>query len=190
MTIAAGFYNTLMECEDPALIVEPLNGYRLKELLPLNPGEFRVPLGIPEVVKEGQDVTVVSYGSTLRIVLEAANELEKMGISAEVVDVQTLLPFDVYHRIAESVKKTNKLVVVDEDVPGGASSFIMNKILEEQKAFRYLDAEPITITSKEHRPAYGTDGDYFSKPNAEEIIEKIYQLMHEYNPRRFPDFRS
>jgi len=190
MTIAAGFYNTLMECEDPALIVEPLNGYRLKELLPLNPGEFKVPLGIPEVVKEGQDVTVVSYGSTLRIVLEAANELEKMGISAEVVDVQTLLPFDVYHRIAESVKKTNKLVVVDEDVPGGASSFIMNKILEEQKAFRYLDAEPITITSREHRPAYGTDGDYFSKPNAEEIIEKIYQLMHEYNPRRFPDFRS
>ncbi|MCX8080440.1 MAG: thiamine pyrophosphate-dependent enzyme [Bacteroidia bacterium] len=188
MTVAAGFYNTLLESDDPALIVEPLNGYRLKERLPANPGEFKFPLGIPEVLKEGSDITLVSYGSTLRIVMEAAAELEFLGVSCEVVDVQTLLPFDLHHMISRSVQKTNKLAVIDEDVPGGASAFILQKILEEQKAFNYLDAAPVTITSKEHRPAYGSDGDYFSKPNKEEIIEKIYAVMHEYNPAKFPSF--
>jgi pyruvate/2-oxoglutarate/acetoin dehydrogenase E1 component/TPP-dependent pyruvate/acetoin dehydrogenase alpha subunit len=186
MTVAAGFYNTLLESDDPALIVEPLNGYRLKEKLPANPGAFKFPLGTPEILRKGNDITLVSYGSTLRIVIEAAEELAGLGVDCEVVDVQTLLPFDIHHVIAESVKKTNKLVVIDEDVPGGASSFILQKILEEQGGFRFLDASPVTITSKEHRPAYGSDGDYFSKPNKDEIIEKVYAVMNEYHPAKYP----
>lgn len=186
MTQAAGFYNTMLKSDDPAIIVECLNGYRLKELIPDNIGEFTVPLGIPEVIREGADVTVVTYGSMCRIVMEAAEELDKMGISCEVIDVQTLLPFDIHHRIVESVKKTNRIVIADEDVPGGASAFILQKVLEEQKGYQYLDSSPVTITAKEHRPAYGSDGDYFSKPNTEEIFDKIYSMMGEVNPSDFP----
>ena len=186
MTQAAGFYNTMLKSDDPAIIVECLNGYRLKELIPDNIGEFTVPLGIPEVIREGTDVTVVTYGSMCRIVMEAAEELDKMGISCEVIDVQTLLPFDIRHRIVESVKKTNRIVITDEDVPGGASAFMLQKVLEEQKGYHYLDSAPVTITAKEHRPAYGSDGDYFSKPNTEEVFDKIYALISEVNPTRFP----
>lgn len=187
MTQAAGFYNTMLKSDDPAIIVECLNGYRLKELIPDNIGEFTVPLGIPEVIREGTDVTVVTYGSMCRIVMEAAEELDNMGISCEVIDVQTLLPFDIHHRIVESVKKTNRIVITDEDVPGGASAFMLQKVLEEQKGYQYLDSSPVTITAKEHRPAYGSDGDYFSKPNPEEVLDKIYALMSEVNPARFPN---
>jgi pyruvate/2-oxoglutarate/acetoin dehydrogenase E1 component len=186
MTQAAGFYNTMLKSDDPAIIVECLNGYRLKEQIPDNIGEFTVPLGIPEVIREGTDVTVVTYGSMCRIVMEAAEELAKMGISCEVIDVQTLLPFDIYHRTVESVKKTNRIVITDEDVPGGASAFMLQKVLEEQKGYQYLDSSPVTITAKEHRPAYGSDGDYFSKPNAEEIFDKIYSMLGEVNPSDFP----
>jgi pyruvate/2-oxoglutarate/acetoin dehydrogenase E1 component len=145
-----------------------------------------VPLGQPEVIREGEDITVVTYGSMCRVVNEAANQLAEMGISVEIIDVQTLLPFDVDHKIVESIKKTNKVVFADEDVPGGGSAFMMQKVLEEQHAFRYLDAQPITISAKEHRPAYGSDGDYFSKPNPEGIFEKLYNMMHEYAPDNFP----
>lgn len=186
MTQAAGFYNTMLKSDDPAIIVECLNGYRLKEQIPDNIGEFTVPLGIPEVIREGTDVTVVTYGSMCRIVMEAAEELDKMGISCEVIDVQTLLPFDIRHRIVESVKKTNRIVITDEDVPGGASAFMLQKVLEEQKGYHYLDSAPVTITAKEHRPAYGSDGDYFSKPNTEEVFDKIYALISEVNPTSFP----
>jgi len=188
MTQAAGMYNLLLQADEPALVVECLNGYRLKEKLPSNVGEFTVPLGIPDVLTEGSDVTIVSYGSTLRVIQEAMSKLDSIGISCELIDVQTLLPFDVNHLIVESLKKTNKVVFIDEDVPGGATSYMMQKVLEEQKGYLYLDAQPITITAKAHRPAYGTDGDYFSKPNAEEIFISIYNLMHEYNPERFPEF--
>lgn len=188
MTQAAGMYNLLLQADEPALVVECLNGYRLKEKLPSNVGEFTVPLGIPEVMTEGSDVTIVSYGSTLRVIQEAMSKLDSIGISCELIDVQTLLPFDVNHLIVESLKKTNKVVFIDEDVPGGATSYMMQKVLEEQKGYLYLDAQPITITAKAHRPAYGTDGDYFSKPNAEEIFISIYNLMHEYNPEKYPEF--
>jgi pyruvate/2-oxoglutarate/acetoin dehydrogenase E1 component len=183
---AAGFYNTLLKSDDPALIIECLNGYRLKEKLPDNIGEFTVPLGVPEVLKEGTDVTIVTYGSMCRIVLEGVAELEEKGISCEVIDVQTLLPFDVNHTILESVKKTNRVVFADEDVPGGATAFMMQQVLEVQKAYRYLDSAPLTIAAKEHRPAYGSDGDYFSKPNPEEIFDKVYELVSEAFPNRFP----
>lgn len=186
MTQAAGFYNTMLRSDDPALIIECLNGYRLKEQLPDNVGEFTVPLGVPEILKEGSDVTVVTYGSMCRIVMDAAQELEKVGISCEVIDVQTLLPFDQHHTIAESVKKTNRVVFADEDVPGGATAFMMQKVLEGQQAYQYLDAAPVTITGKEHRPAYSSDGDYFSKPNPEEVFDRIYALMRESDPDRFP----
>ncbi len=186
MTQAAGFYNTMLASDEPALVVEPLNSYRLKEKLPVNVGEFRVPLGVPEIINEGNDITIATYGSTCRIVLEAVKQLEETGISCEVIDVQTLLPFDINHGIAESVKKTNKLLVVDEDVPGGASAYILQKIIEEQKAFQFLDAEPRTLTSKPHRPAYGSDGDYFSKPNAEDVFDTVYSMMSEYNPQKYP----
>jgi 2-oxoisovalerate dehydrogenase E1 component len=186
MTQAAGFYNTMLKSDDPAIIVECLNGYRLKEQIPDNIGEFTLPLGIPEVIREGSDVTVVTYGSMCRIVMEAASELEKVGISCEVIDVQTLLPFDIHQSLVESIKKTNRVVFADEDVPGGASAFMMQKVLEEQKGYQYLDSTPVTITAKEHRPAYGSDGDYFSKPNAEEIFDKIYSMMGEVNPSDFP----
>lgn len=187
MTQAAGFYNTMLKSDDPALIIECLNGYRLKERIPDNIGEFTVPLGVPEVLREGEDVTIVTYGSMCRVVLEAAEALEKAGISCEVIDVQTLLPFDIHHTIIESVKKTNRVVFADEDVPGGASAFMMQQVLEEQDGYRYLDSKPVTITAKDHRPAYASDGDYFSKPNPENVFEKIYQLMQEVNPDDFPE---
>ena len=186
LTKAAGFYNTMLQSDEPAVIVECLNGYRLKEKQPDNLGEFTVPVGKIEITKQGKDVTLVTYGSTWRIVMEAAEELEKIGISAEVIDVQSLIPFDLDHEIAESVKKTNRLVVIDEDVEGGTSAFIMQQILEKQKAFRYLDSDPVTICAENHRPAYASDGDYFSKPSADDMIEKIYAMFNEINPEKFP----
>jgi len=185
-TQAAGFYNTLLLSDDTALIVEPLNGYRLKEKLPSNIGEFRVPLGVPEILTQGKDITLVTYGSCVRIAQEAIQELKMHDISVELIDVQTLIPFDIHHIIAESLMKTNRLVVLDEDVPGGASAYILKKILEDQQGYRYLDSEPITITSKEHRPAYATDGDYFSKPSADDVFDAIYNLMYEANPQKYP----
>ncbi|MGN6401751.1 MAG: alpha-ketoacid dehydrogenase subunit alpha/beta, partial [Flavisolibacter sp.] len=179
MTQAVGMYNTLLQGNDPAIVVECLNGYRLKEKLPNNLLEFSVPLGIPEIIKEGTDVTVVSYGSTLRVVMDAAKTLERQGISCEVIDVQTLLPFDIHHAIVASLKKTNRIVFVDEDVPGGAAAYMFNKVMEEQKGYRWLDVAPRTITSKAHRPAYGSDGDYFSKPNTEEVQAVIREMMAE-----------
>jgi pyruvate/2-oxoglutarate/acetoin dehydrogenase E1 component len=186
MTQAAGFYNTMLQSDDPSVIIECLNGYRLKERLPDNIGEFTLPLGVPEILKQGSDVTVVTYGSMCRIVLEAAQALEEFGVSCEVIDVQTLLPFDVHHAIVESVKKTSRVAFADEDVPGGASAYMMHEVLEIQNAYPFLDSKPITITGKEHRPAYASDGDYFSKPNAEEVFEKVYTMMSEVDPERFP----
>ena len=186
MTQAAGFYNTLLRGDDPGLVVEPLNSYRLKERMPENMGEFCVPLGQPETLREGTDVTLVSYGPTLRLAMEAASQLQQADISVEVIDVQTLLPFDTNHRIAESLKKTNRLLVVDEDVPGGASAFILQQIMEVQGGFRWLDSNPRTLAAKEHRPAYGSDGDYFSKPSTEDIYEAVYEMMHEANPAKWP----
>ena len=186
MTQAAGFYNTLLQGNDPALVIEPLNGYRLKETQPDNIGEFTIPLGVPEIMSQGTDVTLVTYGSCVRIAQEAVEQLKEFNISVELIDVQTLLPFDVNHIIKESVKKTSRLVVFDEDVPGGATAFMLQKIMEEQKAFYLLDSEPRTISAKEHRPAYATDGDYFSNPNSEDVFETIYSMMHERNPGKFP----
>lgn len=186
LTKAAGFYNTMLQSDDPAVIVECLNGYRLKEKQPDNLGEFTVPVGKIEVTKEGKDVTLVTYGSTWRLVMEAAEELEKIGISAEVIDVQSLIPFDLEYEIAESVKKTNRLVVIDEDVEGGTSAFILQQIVEKQKAFKYLDSEPVTISAENHRPPYASDGDYFSKPSVEDMVEKVYAMFHESNPAKFP----
>ena len=186
LTIAAGFYNTMLQSDEPALIVECLNGYRLKEKQPDNLGEFTVPVGKVEITKEGSDVTLVTYGSTWKIVTEAVKELEKIGISAEVIDVQSLIPFDISHDIAKSVQKTNRLVVIDEDVEGGTSAFIMQQILENQKAFRYLDSDPVTMAAKNHRPAYASDGDYFSKPSCDDMVERVYEMMHESNPVKFP----
>ncbi len=179
MVQAAGFYNTLLQSNDPAIVVECLNGYRLKEKLPSNLLEFTVPLGIPEVIREGTDITIVSYGSTLRIIQDATDRLAKEGISCEVIDVQTLLPFDIHHQIVESLKKTSRIVFIDEDVPGGASAYMYNKVMEEQKGYQWLDAAPRTITAKAHRTGYGSDGDYFGKPNAEEIINVIREVMAE-----------
>jgi pyruvate/2-oxoglutarate/acetoin dehydrogenase E1 component len=189
MTKAAGFYNTLLEADEPALIIECLNGYRLKEKMPNNIGEFKTPLGVVETVKEGTDITLVSYGSTLRIVEQTAKELLEVGIDAEVIDVQSLLPFDINHDIVESIAKTNRLMVIDEDVPGGASAYILNEILNTQNAFQHLDSQPKTLTAQPHRPAYGTDGDYFSKPSSEDIFEAVYDVMHEANPSDFPKLR-
>jgi len=186
MTKAAGFYNTLLETDEPALVVECLNGYRLKEKMPSNVGYFKTPIGVVETMKRGSDITVVSYGSTLRLIEQAAVELQAVNISVELIDAQSLLPFDIKHDIVKSVEKTNRLLVVDEDVPGGASAFMLQKILEEQNAYRYLDSKPETLTAKAHRPAYGTDGDYFSKPSAEDIFEKIYAIMHEAKPEIYP----
>jgi pyruvate/2-oxoglutarate/acetoin dehydrogenase E1 component len=179
MVQAAGMYNTLLDGNDPALVIECLNGYRLKEKLPANLLEFRVPLGMPEVIREGTDLTVVSYGSVLRIIMEAAQLLEDMGVSLEVVDVQTLLPFDREHRILESLKKTNRILFVDEDVPGGASAYMYNAVMEAQGGYRWLDVAPRTLTGKAHRPSYGSDGDYFSKPNREDIVETVLDMMRE-----------
>lgn len=186
LTKAAGFYNTMLQSDEPAVIVECLNSYRLKEKQPDNLGEFTVPIGKIEITKEGSDVTLVTYGSTWRIVSEAANELEKLGISSEVIDIQSLIPFDLSAEIAQSIKKTNRLVVIDEDVEGGTSAFILQQVLEKQKAFRYLDSDPLTISAENHRPAYASDGDYFSKPSADDIVEKVYQLFFELNPEKYP----
>ncbi|AFL82269.1 pyruvate/2-oxoglutarate dehydrogenase complex, dehydrogenase component beta subunit [Aequorivita sublithincola DSM 14238] len=189
MTKAAGFYNTLLETDEPALVIECLNGYRLKEKMPNNLGEIKTPIGVVETVKEGTDITLVSYGSTLRIVEEAAKELQQAGIDAEVIDVQSLLPLDLNHDMVKSVAKTNRLLVIDEDVPGGASAYILNQIMEIQGGYKYMDSKPQTLAAKAHRPPYGTDGDYFSKPSSEDIYEKVYEIMHEANPSEFPKLR-
>jgi pyruvate/2-oxoglutarate/acetoin dehydrogenase E1 component/TPP-dependent pyruvate/acetoin dehydrogenase alpha subunit len=186
MTQAAGFYNTFLASDEPALIIEPLNAYRLREPKPENIGEFRIAPGIPEVLKTGTDLTLVTYGSCVRVAQEAAEQLSEFGISVELIDVQTLLPFDIHGVIGKSVQKTNKVLFFDEDVPGGATSFMMQEVLEVQGAFRFLDAEPRTLTAKAHRAAYSTDGDYFSNPNAEDVFDLVYNMMHEYNPGTFP----
>ncbi len=189
MTRAAGFYNTLMKSDEPALIIESLNGYRLKETMPDNLGELCTPVGRVEIMKEGSDITLLSYGSTLRIVQEVARDLLEVGIDAEVIDAQTLLPFDLDHEVVKSVRKTNRLLVIDEDVPGGCAAYLLQEVLEKQGGYRYLDSPPQTLTATAHRPAYGTDGDYFSKPNAEDIFEKVYAIMHEANPADYPKLR-
>ncbi|EKT4497630.1 transketolase [Flavobacterium psychrophilum] len=186
MTKAAGFYNTLLETDEPALVVECLNGYRLKEKMPTNLGEFKTPIGIVETIKSGNDITLVSYGSTLRLVEQAAKELLEIGIDAEIIDIQSLLPFDINHDIVKSLTKTNRLLIIDEDVPGGASAYILQQIIDEQKGYMVLDSQPETLAAKAHRPSYGTDGDYFSKPSVEDIFEKVYAIMHEANPIQFP----
>jgi pyruvate/2-oxoglutarate/acetoin dehydrogenase E1 component len=186
MTQAAGFYNTLLKSDEPGLIIECLNGYRLKEKMPDNIGEYTTPIGVAEVLQEGTDVTIVSYGSTLRIVQDAMERLAQIGISCELIDAQSLLPFDIHHTCVNSLRKTNKLLVVDEDVPGGASSYILQQILEAQHGYRYLDAQPVTLAAKPHRPAYGTDGDYFSKPNAEDVFDTVLKMLHEYDPQSYP----
>lgn len=186
MVKAAGFYNTLLESDEPALVVESLNGYRLKEKLPENLGEFKTPIGVVETLKEGKDITLLSYGSTLRIVEKVSKELQTVGIDAEVIDCQSLLPFDIKHDVLKSIRKTNRLLIIDEDVPGGASAYLLQEVVEKQGAYNYLDSAPQTLPAAPHRPAYGTDGDYFSKPNAEDIFEKVYAIMHEANPKKYP----
>ena len=190
MTKAAGFYNTLLAADDPALVIEPLNGYRSKEQRPENMGEFRETLGKVEILREGRDITLLTYGSCCKLALEACHQLDSFGISVELIDAQTLLPFDLDHSVCESVKKTGKLLVLDEDVPGGASAYLLQQVLEIQGAFRYLDAAPVTLAAKEHRPAYGSDGDYFSKPSIDDIVETAYAMMHEYNPQQYPELYS
>jgi len=187
MTQAAGFYNTLMKGNEPALVIESLNGYRLKEPMPNNLGDFCTPIGVVETLKEGSDITLLSYGSTLRIVEKAAKELVEVGIDAEVIDAQSLLPFDIGHDVLKSIQKTNRLLIIDEDMPGGCSAYLLREIIEKQGAYGYLDSEPQTLTAKAHRPAYATDGDYFSKPNEEDIFEKVYAIMHETDPDNFPE---
>ena len=187
MTRAAGFYNTLMKANEPAMVIECLNGYRVKEKMPNNIGEFCVPLGVVEKTANGDDITLVTYGSTWRVVMEAVNLLNDAGITCDVIDVQTLIPFDISHDIVESVKHTNRLLIIDEDVPGGASSYIMQQVLEDQQAYKYLDSDPFTLTAKEHRPPYGKDGDYFTKPSREDVFEKVYSIMHESDPLEYPE---
>jgi pyruvate/2-oxoglutarate/acetoin dehydrogenase E1 component len=188
LTQAAGFYNTLLEANDPAIVIEPLKGYNVKEKLPENHGEYKVPLGVPEIMKEGTDVTVVTYAWNVHHALKAASLLQKFkGISIEVIDVQTLMPFDVNHTILESVKKTNKVLFMDEDVPGGATAYMMQKVLQEQKAFDYLDTAPRALSGMEHRPAYGIDGEYFSKPNVELLFKNVYEMMRETDIEKFPE---
>ena len=186
MTKAAGFYNTLLASDEPALVVEPLNGYRTKERLPINVGEFREALGVPEIVKSGSDLTIVSYGSTFNLCEQASKTLLELGIDVELIDVQTLLPFDINHLIADSLKKTNRLLIVDEDVSSGATAFMLDKIVVEQNGYQYLDSAPATMSAKDHRPAYGTDGDYFSKPSIDDIVEKAYSIMYEFDSEEFP----
>ena len=186
MTQAAGFYNTMLHSDDAALIIEPLNGYRLREKMPSNIGEYMVPLGIPEMIHEGTDITVVTYASCVRVAEDAVIQLKDFGISVDLIDVQTLLPFDIHHSVLKSLKKTNKIVFFDEDVPGGATSYMLQQVLEVQGGYRYLDAEPKTLTAQPHRPAYSTDGDYFSNPNAEDLFEVVYNVMHDVDPIKFP----
>lgn len=185
MTKAAGFYNTLLECDEPALIVENLNGYRLKEKFPNNLGEFKTPIGVVETIKTGTDITVVSYGSTLKLVEDVVNSLKQVDIDIELIDAQSLLPFDINKDVVKSIQKTNRLIIIDEDVSGGASAYLLNEIMEKQNAYGYLDSKPVTLTAKSHRAAYGTDGDYFSKPNEEDIFEAIYSIMNEVNPTKY-----
>ncbi len=189
MTRAAGFYNTLLKSDEPAIVVEVLNGYRVKERLPDNIGEMTVPLGVPETIRAGKDVTIVTYGACCRIVMNAAEKLSKVGIDAEVVDVQSLLPFDVHGKIGESLKKTNRILFVDEDVPGGTTAYMMQEVIEKQGGYFHLDSPPRTLSAKAHRPAYGSDGDYWSKPNAETVFDAVYEMMHEVDPRRYPRIR-
>jgi pyruvate/2-oxoglutarate/acetoin dehydrogenase E1 component len=179
MVQAIGLYNTILKGNDPAIVIESLNGYRLKEKLPSNILDYTVALGEPEIIREGTDVTIVSYGSTLRIIEEACNILHNLGVSVEIIDVQTLLPFDVNQMIISSLKKTNRIIFIDEDVPGGASGYMFNMVMEKQGGYRWLDTAPRTITGKDHRPSYGTDGDYFSKPNTEEIVSNVLEMMKE-----------
>ncbi|MCF8229618.1 MAG: hypothetical protein K9G58_07910 [Bacteroidales bacterium] len=186
MTQAAGFYNTMLQSDEPALIIEPLNGYRLREKEPANIGGFNVPVGKCEVLKEGRDLTLVTYGSCVRIAEDAVKQLQEFSIDVELIDVQSLLPFDLHHQIVESLKKTNKILFFDEDVPGGATSYMMQKVMEEQKGYFYLDSEPRTLTAKDHRAAYSSDGDYFSNPNAEDVFDAVYNIMHEHNPNKYP----
>ena len=186
MTRAAGFYNTLMKIDEPAIIVEVLNGYRIKERLPDNIGEFTVPLGVPEVIREGGDVTIVTYGACCRIALDAAQKLSKAGVEVEIVDIQSLLPFDVHGQIVESLKKTNRVLFLDEDVPGGASAYMLQEVIEKQGGYYHLDSGPRTLAGKAHRPAYGSDGDYWSKPNAETVFDVVYEMMHEVDPKQYP----
>jgi pyruvate/2-oxoglutarate/acetoin dehydrogenase E1 component len=186
MTQAAGFYNTLLRSDEPALVIEPLNGYRLKERIPQNVGEFTLPLGVPEVLLAGTDITVVTYGSMCRIVLDAAKQLSEVGISVEVIDVQTLLPFDLQHVITDSIRKTSRVLFADEDVPGGGTAYMLQHVLDEQQAYRYLDSQPRCLAAQAHRPPYGSDGDYFSKPNAEDVFDTVYEMLQEFDPKRFP----
>ena len=186
MVQAAGMYNTLLSCSDPALIIEPLNAYRLKEKEPNNIGEFNVPLGHVEYISKGKDITVVSYGSTLKLVEKAIVELLKHDIEIELIDLQTLIPIDINMDIVKSLEKTNKLLIIDEDFPGGASSHIMKVVLEDHDGFKFLDSKPVTLTAMEHRPPYGSDGDYFSKPSIDDIFESCYKIMHEYSPKKYP----
>jgi 2-oxoisovalerate dehydrogenase E1 component len=186
MTQAAGFYNTLLKANQPAVLIESLNGYRIKEKLPSNFGEFCLPIGKIEILKRGSDITLVSYGSTLRIVHEVALKMEGYEISAEVIDIQTLIPFDSAKEIRQSIAKTNRLLIVDEDMPGGASAYILQQLLEEQNIYPLLDSQPRLLSAKEHRPAYAEDGDYFSKPSSEDIFESIYEIMHENDPNKYP----
>ncbi|MFQ5649725.1 MAG: thiamine pyrophosphate-dependent enzyme [bacterium] len=188
MTQAAGFYNTMLKSDDPAIIVEVLNGYRIKETLPDNVDEFTVPLGVPEILKPGTDVTIVTYGACCRVAMDAARHLAKVGVEAEVIDVQSLLPFDIHGMILESLKKTSRIVFVDEDVPGGGTAYMLQEVLEKQDGYTWLDSKPCTIAAKPHRPAFGSDGDYFSKPNVEQIFEAVYELMHESDPAKYPRF--
>ena len=186
MTQAAGFYNFLMTIQQPAIVIEPLNGYRLKEKLPNNLGEYTIKPGEIEILKKGEDITIISYGSTLRLVQEASKKLLNNGISVEVIDIQTLIPFDTNKNIFKSINKTNNLLIVDEDVPGGASAYILQQLLEKQNIFKHLDSKPVLLSAKSHRPAYGSDGDYFSKPSFDDIYDAVYNIMHDQNPNKFP----
>jgi len=187
MTRAAGFYNTLLKSEEPAIIVEVLNRYRAKERLPDNIAEITVPLGVPEIIREGSDVTLVTYGSCCRVALEAADRLANVGIEAEVIDVQSLLPFDIHRKIAESLKKTNRILFVDEDVPGATTAYMLREVIEKQGGFVHLDSPPKTLPAEEHRPAYASDGDYWSMPNVESIFDAVYEMMHEVSPTQYPN---
>jgi len=188
MIQAVGFYNTLLAADEPAVVVEVLNGYRLKERLPDNIDKFTVPVGVPEILRAGKDVTVVTYGPLCRIAGEAAEVLASLGVEVELIDVQSLMPFDLHGTIVESLKKTNRVLFLDEDVPGGATAFMMQEVLEKQGGYQWLDSAPRTLTGKAHRPAYGTDGNYWSKPNAEDIIYSVYDMMNESNPAMYPKF--
>jgi len=190
MVQASGFYNTLLLSDEPGLIVEVLNGYRLKERLPNNIDEFTVPLGVPEIIRQGQDITVVTYGACCRIVLEAAERLRQVGIDVEVIDVQSLLPFDIHNSIVGSLKKTNRILFFDEDVPGGTTAYMLQEVLEKQDGYRWLDSSPRTLPGKPHRSAYGSDGDYWSKPNTDQVFESVYEIMAEVDPANYPNYLS